>query len=216
MEPRSPSSDDHYALMEAGLKLSPNYADGWRILGALTQADPPPPDQLNYWIELLDRLCGREYPDFFVEAIDPIIASVEDPKARVDAWEWVFRRVERTRPDLAALARVRQGEVFEAEGKAHNAWIAYDEVLNRFANQGPFIAEALAKQEAMLTAAGKTRDIAPMYERVWARIDRPQASASQFLRGSTWYRVGSMYARALARVGDDPAAARVRGVLGDS
>ena len=42
------------------------------------------------WATVLDRLCGRRYPDFYLSTIRPVIRGVEDVNEQNDLWNKAF------------------------------------------------------------------------------------------------------------------------------
>ena len=97
---------------------------------------------------------------------------------------------------------------------ASGAWSAYTAVMDRFANDGPFVVDAAARQQALLTSAGKDADAVAMYSKLWSRLKPPANLASRFATQSNWHRVGLAYASTLDRAGRSNEAESVRRKLG--
>lgn len=209
---RTPAVKDQLALLEAGLKACPGYADGWLALrtmasdGQLTLADK------KTWAGVLDRLCGQRFPDFSLSILIPMIESVEDVKEQDQLWNTVFRSYQ-GRHDLAAEVRMKQAEMWERQGEINRAGDCYLDVIRRYANAGPFVIVALAKAEKLLCDSNRAAEVPSLYAATWQSIQRPQDMAGQFAVQSNWYRVGMLYANKLEEAGQSQMAAQVRAAV---
>ncbi|MFI4896425.1 MAG: hypothetical protein ACIARR_01210 [Phycisphaerales bacterium JB059] len=212
--PRTHSVEDQLALLEAGLRMTPANADGWRVLIDVAERQELSVDQMDEWGRVIERLCGRQYPDFMVETLSPMFRSVQDVDEQSKLWGWLYDRLRR-RPDLAGEVLMNQGELMRRANRPEAAWAAYNEVINRFANQGTAIIGALDAAEQMIreqkggSPAVIRRDIIPTYERAWRQIRRPRDLDGAFGAYSTWYRVGARLAALWREIGE---IARARGI----
>src|SRR4029453_9774654 len=183
---RAPTTADALALLEAGLSGSPGYAGGWMIIQKLAADDAPPLDDKKKWEGILFRLCGQRYPDFYLAVLAPMIRTVDELKEQNAFWNAAFQRFS-GRPDLAASVRMEQAEMFMREKNPAKAMECYQDVINRFANAGPFVLEALVKAETILQKAGNDRAVLGLYEHAWSQIRKPRNDmGSVFASQSNW------------------------------
>ncbi|MCE7973392.1 MAG: hypothetical protein DYG92_03560 [Leptolyngbya sp. PLA1] len=221
------------SLLEAAVNASPAHAPAWDATAAMAAEGLLSPDDALRWARAAVDLCGADFPDFAFEALGPLINSVKDPAREDEMWEWVYARFsggsgERgpsarkpaprqppRRADLAARARFAQGEVWEKAGDPARAWDRYSDVIDRFANNGPFIVDAASRCEALLVREGKPEaDAIALYARAFAKVSRPSPSTSpEFLVASNYARIGGRYAALLDTAGRDAEAAKVRATL---
>lgn len=217
-KPRTHSVEDQLGLLEAGLRLSPAHMDGWQVLIDIAERQELDVKQMDSWARVIDRLCGKRYPDSMVEVLSPMFRSVPDAEDQTRLWSWLFDRLRR-RPDLASEVLMNQGDLMRRAGEPGAAWAAYMEVVNRFANHGTSVVGALAAAEVMVRdEKGDTidtirRDIIPMYERAWRAIDRPQQMGGAFRSQSNWYRVGYRLMELWGDIGEDSRAQGIDAVL---
>ena len=217
--PRSHEVADQLDLLEQGLRMSPANLDGWRVLIDVAQRQELEPKQMDTWAKVLDRLCGKQYPDFMVETLSPMFQSVTDAEEQSRLWGWLYDRLRR-RPDLAAEVLMKQGDLMRQSGDPGAAWSAYMEVVNRFANHGSAViasllaAETMVRDEKGSTTETVRQDVIPMYERAWRQIDRPRNMEGAFRTYSNWYRVGARLAELWREIGDDARATGVESRLG--
>jgi|GEM_PF-1611759 len=235
--PRENSTALRLSLLEAAVNASPAHAPAWDAAAALAAEGLLSPEDALRWARAAVDLCGADFPDFAFEALGPHINSVKDPAREDEMWEWVFARFsggtgERgpgsrkptgkvagrqppRRADLAARARFAQGEVWEKAGDPARAWDRYSDVIDRFANNGPFIVDAAARCEALLSREGKPEaDTISLYARAFTKVSRPSPGTSpEFLVASNYARLGARYATLLDKAGQDAQAAKVRATL---
>src|SRR5204863_4129510 len=120
----------------------------------------------------------------------------------------------RGRADLQSEIRFAQGEMWEHAGDRSRAWDCYQDVIGRFANDGPFAVDAVLRCAELLAAGDKKDQVLPMLAGVWARMTKPQQMAPEFRAQSNWFRIGRLYAARLADTGDQRRAAEVSSALG--
>ncbi len=198
-------------LLESAVRKNPGYPTAWLRVRDLAQQGKLSLQQKRFWSKRLGELCGSDYPDFSVDILVPMIQSVEDPQEQSDLWESLFRMFPK-RADLSAMARVEQGKLWLAQGEKEKAGRCFEDVVSRFAAAGPFVFEALASTEEMLTATGRQDKIITLYQRTWSSIPKPQMSIA--VNESNWMRVGKLYADRLEAAGRLEEAKAVREQLG--
>ena len=112
--------------------------------------------------------------------------------------------------DLAAECRLRQGKLWAKAGDNARAFDAYKAVVERFANDGTSVVDALAALEQLLKKNGHPESVVGVYQDAFRRISRPENDSRQSFRSSNFFRVGMRYASALEAAGRKADAERVR------
>jgi len=200
-------------LLEAGLRACPALTEAWLRIAELSERGALDSTQKRHWANALHRLCGDAYPDFYFDVLKPMIASVEDPDEQLALWEKAFARFA-ARKDLAAAVRLEQAAMFESHGDTRNAGRCYQDVIARYANDGPFVLTALTRAENLLKSMGAADRTLALYAQAWSALRRPSEMAPAFARQSNYYRIGIRYARRLAAAGRAREADRIRSRLG--
>jgi hypothetical protein len=203
---------DELALLEAGLRACPGYADAWFTVRWLAEIDQLSDSDKMRWAAALDRLCGDAYPDFLFTLLDSMIETVDDVESQNRLWEMAFQRF-RKRHDLAAEVRMRQAAMWLEHGEPMRAGKCYEDVIMRYADAGPFVIKALLGAEKILRDARNGRAILRMYDNAWSRIKQPDDISGPFARQSNWYRIGSLLADRLDEAGNRVEAQRIRTTL---
>jgi hypothetical protein len=212
LEPRrSADLEAGLDLLEAGLRLNPGLPEGWALLGSLAADGRLTIEHKKRWAGVLHRLCGRIAPDFSLRVLAPMIDSVEDVEDRNQFWDAAFAQYSH-RADLAAWIRFSQGAMWLDEGEPERAGKCFEDVINRYANAGPFVIRALEGAATILRAQGDGRRLIALHQATWQRTERPRASA--FAAQSNWYRVGVRFAKVLDEAGRTSEADAVRAELG--
>jgi hypothetical protein len=202
-------------LLETALRTSGGYARAWFTMRDLAEAGALSLEEKKKWSSVLDRLCGQRYPDFALSILKPMVASVEDIEEQNELWNAAFRSFS-GRMDLAAEIRMAQAEMWAQAGEVNKAGQCYMDVIERFANAGPFVREALRKAEELLVNSNRQDRIVDLYATTWNRIERPEDMAGMFAVQSNWYVVGMAYAGKLDEAGQAQQANAVRGMIGGS
>ncbi len=217
--PREHSVESQLALLEAGLRIAPAEPAGWAVLKGLAERRDLTMKQMDEWTRVIDRLCGAKHPDFMVWVLEPMIASVEDTGDQSRLWGWLYTQL-RSRPDLASRVLMSQGDLMRRTGDPGAAFNAYIEVVNKFANAGTSVVEALGTAEQMIRQEkGEDRqvverDVITMYQRAWRAIDRPRQMGGAFRTQSNWFKVGERLRGLYEEVGNDSQAGAIAKALG--
>jgi hypothetical protein len=204
---------DRLELLEAGLRKCPTYAAGWKVLSDAAAAGELAYSDKQRWAQILDSLCGSKYPDFSMDILVPMVKTVENIHDQDGMWNSLFGSFQK-RPDLAAEVRFSQGEMWEKAGEKSKAWDCYQDVIKRFADDGPFTVDAAHRCEALLKDSGKDKDITPMYASIWTKVAKPADMAPEFRTQSNWFRIGAALADKLDADGNHAKAQEVRDKIG--
>jgi hypothetical protein len=188
------------ALIEMALRLLPAERRGWENIATLAQNKRLSGDELKAWSERVLELCGNDYPDFAFAALTPMVKSVQDPAQQDQLWEWTANRFNR-RKDLAASATLMRGDLWQQAGNHAKAWEFYNNVIERYPNDGQIVLDALSRAEQFLRREGKAEGLVDLYSQTWARISKPKEAAGQFTAASNYVVVGKAYAAVLRTAG---------------
>ena len=197
------------ALIEQGLRRGPGYAPGWLLVARLAGEGKLSLDQKKYWAGVLQRMCGKRYPDFLMAVVKPMIETVGDVSEQNALWSACFGYF-RAREDLAAEIRMAQAAMWEKAAQPNKAGKCYEDVLMRYVNSGPFVIDALNKTAQKLRELGREREVPELYRLAWSKCRRPVRIAPRFMRGSNWYRLGRLYVDALYDAGLSARAKQVK------
>ncbi len=201
------------ALLRKSVQKSPSTLEAWWIVREMAAKNTLTMDDRRDWADALEVLCGKKYPDFTWLMLEPMIASIDDPKSQDAMWGRVAE-VFKSRPDLVASVRFAQADQWRARNDPEKAFLAYQEVIDAFANISPMVVPALSANRALLEANKGSANVIPMYAEAWKKIKAPGTALTMgFRRHSNWFRVGEEYA-ALLEASGNPKAHEVRKQLG--
>lgn len=200
-------------LIEMGLRKVPAMRRGWELVARLAASRKMTLDQLKTWSERVIELCANDFPDFAFDALKPMIGAVGDIKEQDRLWEWTAGRFN-ARKDLAAAATLARGDLWR-ESEPRRAWGYYQDVIERYPNDGQIILEALERAEHQLALENKADQIVELYRGAWSRVAKPKSAASEFTRGSSYVIVGSKYAQLLEQSGRPVDAKKIRDAVKD-
>jgi hypothetical protein len=212
-EPRTDSIDDRLALLRDALTRCSNVPSAWELVARMTRSDAVDLEELDSWAKALEKMCGKQYPDFSFDILAEMIDSIEDSEDKIDMWEWAFTRY-RARPDLASAVRAQQARILEEKGDKDNAWRAYEDIVNRFANDGPMVVTALENMRTMLTAAGMRENSIDYLRSALGKIEQPGNMSAAFARQSNFFRISMMLAEELEAAGRKGEADSIYNMLG--
>ncbi len=217
--PRRPGLESELTLLEAGLRQSPGYAYGWFGIRELAKSGRMSLEQKRRWADTLNKLCGKDYPDFTLEILKPMVETVPDIEEQNALWETVFKMMG-SRADLCAETRMAQAAMWEKAGDIKKAGKCYEDIINRYVNAGPFILVALEKTETLLRDSNQEKKIPLLYDQTWAKCEEPGPMSPEFRKQSNWYQVGRRYRDLLKDLDMDKqagiVAARINKVMNSS
>lgn len=213
-KPRTTSVSDQLGLLRSVLSRCAGVPRAWDEVVELAKAGEMDEKQMDVWARAVMQLAGRRHEDFAYDFLGNLIVTVDDPRRQHEMWEWAFGQF-RGRPDLAAGVRFQQGYLWSMEGNPDFAWRAYQDVVEKFINDGPMVVDALSSMRSMLAEIKRESEIIPILETAAQRVNRPGDMSTQFATQSNYYRIHSMLADAYAEHGRDADAKRIRTRLGD-
>ncbi len=198
------------SLLQRAVHQCDGYAESWMLVGYLASKGKLTLAEKTLWTGALMRLCGQRYPDFAMAVMQPMIMSVKNPQQQNQFWNRAFRLFASTRFDLAAQVRMMQARLWRKAGHYNRAGRYLMDVIDQYANAGPFILQALHQAVAILRRQKHNSDITKLYEVTWARIHAPPRMADPFMHESNWYQVGKLLEKRLRGQGQSLMADKVR------
>ncbi|MEL7471733.1 MAG: hypothetical protein AAGK04_00320 [Planctomycetota bacterium] len=204
---RTPDALGRLDLLQESLRVSPASASAWALVAETLEGAELSAREQRRWSEAVLTIAGRAHADVAVEVLTPLITAEPELDDQIRLWDWLFTRV-RQRPDLAAEVRLRQGAACLAGDDKHRAWMAFRDVIDRYAQDGPFVVSAADACANMLRADGRHDEAADLYYMTWQRVDRPRG-AMAFSRASSWNLLGGRTIQALRMAGRGQDADRV-------
>jgi hypothetical protein len=114
-----------------------------------------------------------------------------------------------SRPDLLARLKIMQADLLRDDNQTDAALMGYGAVLTLSAREcGPQVVEAMRRVDQMLHTSNELGRLAAIYQAVWTRMPRPEASA--FVRYTPYWAIGEMYATELDEMQETSRAGVVR------
>ncbi len=199
-QPRGTDKASRLTLLENGLRSNPGYAEGWAVLAKMASDGELDLEEKKRWSQVLLNLCGDSYPDFTLFILEPMIRSIEDPIEQDKIWASAAKLFTK-RKDLSAQILMAQADIWLEHGKKDKAGRYYEEVVDRYVNDGPFVLDALDAIEKLLQESNKPELILKVYDQTWDRVEVPKRMAPAFRVQSNWYRIGKRYAEKLDEFG---------------
>lgn len=211
--PRARNVEAQLALIELALRQSVAYMPAWFTVRDLAIANKLTLDQKRRWSDVLLRLGAAKYPDFTLSVLMPMVKTVDDPQQQNQLLTNLLP-IFQSRLDLSAMIKMSQAELFESKNQPDLAGQCYMDVIQQYANDGPFVLGALKGAEKLLKSTNRGDKVVVLYQQAWGRTTKPDGEAQEFVTESNWFRIGRMYAKQLAAAGDADKAAEVRTQLG--
>ncbi len=212
-KPRTGEVAQRLMLLRSTLGDCAGVPRAWDLVVEMAKAGELDEKQMDVWARAVMQLAGTQNQDFAYDFLVELIGTVQEPQKQHEMWEWAFGQF-RTRPDLAAGVRFRQGELWSENQNPEYAWLAYNDVVEKFINEGPMVVSALKAISTLLESNRKSAEIVPILEAASRRVNRPGDMSTQFATQSNYYRIHMMLADAYQRVGRSGDAQRIKTQLG--
>ncbi|HTV48994.1 MAG TPA: hypothetical protein VMG59_11180 [Phycisphaerae bacterium] len=199
--PRQLSTETELDFLWSAVEQCNGYAGAWDVVRYLASQGKLSLRQKYDWADNLMQLCGSRYPEFAMDILTPMVQTVSDVNQQNELWNRMYTIFSEKRFDLAACVRMYQADMWEKAGNDQNAGECLLDVVNQYANAGPYVIDALQKAEQILIKEGNQDRVVTLYEQAWAKIVPPPQMAAIFVEESNWYQVGSMLAQKLKDAG---------------
>ncbi len=205
--PRTPTVDAELAFVQGAVDRSVACLRGWEHVAILARTRTIDEKVIAQWANALGRVCGRDYPDFSAAILTDLIRGVADTSRQATLWRKA-RRYFRRRPDVAAELAMQEARLWEKAKKPAKAHAIYKTIIEKHANDGGFVLDALARARALLEK-NKRHDLVPkLYATAWGKARQPEPSAVR--KASNWYRIARAYADICDDYGMEKTAKKVR------
>lgn len=199
--PRKVDTAAVLALTELALRQSAGYPQAWFGVRDMAVDKQLTLAEKQRWSDVLLRLGAEKYPEFTLAILSPMVKTIEEIKEQDAMWRALLP-IFKTHFDLSASILMSEAAMWEANQQPDKAGMCYMQVVNSYANAGPFVLAALDGAEKLLISTNRSNKVITLYEQTWKQIHPPQDMAQQFARQSCWYRVGKLYAEKLQAAGD--------------
>lgn len=209
---RTSTVDDRLALLRTTLSKSPGVPRAWDRVTEMAKKGDLDEKQLDVWARAALQLAGKTHQDFSFDFLYDLISTIDDPQRQHDMWEWAFGQF-RTRPDLAAAVRFAQGELWDKNNNPEYAWLAYQDVLDKFLNEGPMSVLAVEAMGKLLVKNDKRDAYLKLLEDTARKVIRPEDMGTNFATQSNYYQINRLLVLELEhqhRTGD---AKRIRNLI---
>lgn len=206
--PRSADVATTLNLIELALRQCSGNLATWLEIRDMAVANQLTLKDKQRWADILMRLGAKQYPDFTLEIITPMVKTVSDVKEQDALWRALLP-VFKSRFDLSAAIMINEAKMWADANEPVRAGNCYMNVVQSYANSGPFIVDALKGAENLLVSTNHPDRVVQLYAVTWQQIKPPTRFAQMFIRSSSWYRVGEMYADKLKAAGQDMQADQV-------
>lgn len=208
-KPRTDSVDDRLALLRATLSKSAGVPSAWDQVVAMATAGELDEKQMDVWARAVMQLAGRQHQDFAFDFLTELIGTIGDPQRQHAMWEWAYGQF-RARPDLAAAVRFRQGELWVEHENLDYAWLAYNDVIQKFINDGPMVNEALSSIGKLLARNNKRDKYLGVLQDAARRVTRPDDISAGRVRYTNYYRINWRLVKELEHRGRNAEANQLR------
>jgi hypothetical protein len=208
-KPRTPGVAAALDRLELAVKSAPGDRYPWLDVAQLASAGKLSIEQKRKWSDNLQRVCGAKYPDFTLAVLDPMIRSVDSDKEQYRLWDAVLPLF-RTRGDLTASIKTTQAQLLEKQNQTEQAGVIYMEIIQKYADAGPFVLPALQKAEDALVALKRPQNIPQLYALAWSATKPPRSSSPDIAAQSNWSKIGKLLEKKLEAAGKTEEAAKVQ------
>jgi hypothetical protein len=210
---RTAGVDDRLDLLKTTMTACASVPRGWHAVEVLAQQGELSRSHLDEWAQAVERMCGSVFPDFSFDTLIVLLGTEKDADAQSRMWDWAYARY-RTRPDLASAARFAQARLWDRNERPDLSWIAYEEVVKNFLNDGPMCVQALREMRRLLQKNGKADSFLRYVEDAAKRVKAPGTMAGEFQTQSNHYKIHAMLADELDGAGRSGEAAKIREKVG--
>lgn len=201
--------EDELALLRRGVEACPTHLAPWRRVQQLAAAGDMDFDQRRIWADATWKLCGSQWAELYIDIVEPMVATVDDPRVAGRVRETMLERVKH-RIDLAASLLIAQGDAWARAGSPADAITWYERCIREYRGAAE-VATAVEHGAEQVEAQRGPRAAADWQMSVWRRIDRPDGDLNmRFFRSAPWVQVGRSLEQRLRALGRSRDADAVR------
>lgn len=199
VEPTTPA--DRLAWLNALISIAPSDPAAWDLVASYSQDGTFTEGVLNTFTDTL-LTESSDAPDFALEVLEAMIGGLNDANRSGNLLDRVAALLQSSRPDLAARALLAAGDAYNAAGNEDEAGKRYERIAKTYANDGPWVLDAVQRVLAVLDQQGRLAAQGPVYvESVFDRVKKPEFMSSEWARQSNWYQLGMLLSETLSRTG---------------
>lgn len=209
---RTGSVADRLTLLRLTLGKCAGVPRAWDKVTEIAVSGEMDQKALDVWSRAVIQIAGKTHQDFSFDFLVELISTVADVQEQHEMWEWAFGQF-RARPDLAAAVRFEQGRLWDENDNPEYAWIAYQDVLDNFLNDGPMTDDALSAMGKMLAANGKRDAYLALLQETARKVNRPEEMATNFAKQSNYYKVHWRLVKELEYHNRDGEAKQIRDMI---
>jgi|GEM_PF-6796354 len=194
-------------MLERAQQLTMGFAESWdALLNLQLESAATDTDGAK---RVLTEFFEQADPHSSVLATRAALDAIESMDNRGEMLEWLSLTSRRD-PHRYAAAQLAVGDAALASGDREAAKKAYEDVLNRHADDTPLALDAFARLETLISQDGQNVEVFELYGRTHRRFRAPRTSDEAVVRASTFMVIGERYERLLLDAGRDREAERVR------
>ncbi|MDF1808140.1 MAG: hypothetical protein P1U42_00435 [Phycisphaerales bacterium] len=209
---RTSSVNDRLALLQKTLSSCAGVPRAWDMVTTIAKSGDMDEKNLDVWSRAALQLAGKTHQDFSFDFLSDLISTIDDADRQHKMWEWAFGQF-RTRPDLAAAVRFEQGKLWDNNDNPEYAWIAYQDVLDKFLNEGPMSVLAIQSLGNLLIKNDKRSAYLKLLEDTARKVLRPQDMGTNFAKQSNFYQINRLLVLEMEHHNRDQDAKRLRDMI---
>lgn len=195
------------AILEQAQRHTMGLVDSWRALLEIeleaAAADPAGAKRV------VTEFFERSDPHSSLLATRIALESIESMDARDEMLEWLALTSRRDANRYAAV-QLAIGDAALESGDRAAAMKAYEDLVNRQADETPLALDAISRLDTMFTQDGQADELLTFYGRTHRRFRAPRTSQEAEARASGFMLVGERYEALLRAAGRDREADRLR------
>lgn len=231
-EPRRATPEQSLTMLRSALDKRPSCLPAWTFfMSVAKQPGTMTNEDKDRWLEAVQLLCGRKYPDFTWSVTEAMINSIPDAAHRARAYDAVERHY-RKRPDISCEILYGKAGSLLREDQPEKAYETYKQIVLRHTSDSPLSVAAYDSCEAIyksrieeLRKSGNVQaaeraekqsanELVTILSQATRRVDPPnRAKNIEQLKTTNWYKFHIRYVTALTNAGKHDQAASTRDLI---
>lgn len=194
-------------MLERAQQLTMGFAESWgALLDLQLEAAAADPEGAK---RVLTEFFEKSDPHSSLLATRVALDAIESMDNSQGMLEWLSL-TSRRNPHRYAAAQLAIGDAALASGDREAAKKAYEDTINRHADDTPLALDAFARLETMIAENGQDAEVFELYARTHRRFRAPRTSDEAVARASTFMVIGERYEKLLLDAGRNREAERLR------
>ncbi len=182
---------DRLTLLEQAITLNTGERRAWRRVQELAESKELTVADMRRWAEAAFSLAGKQGIEFVVDFAMPLIAEIEDPGQRSEAYGALYQAAYKDRPGVAAEVLMTNAQLFGQIGQQGRQLESLEYLSVEFATTSTHAYPALEAACELLVGAKRIDLALELVRRSWNRMDEPSFSA-EFADSSNWWRAARL------------------------